>query len=90
MQKRAVWCKNEESGEEEKMSLCPKNKPDSVQNCNPEECKTDLGKLDYMILYSVSFSGPKMYLDTKKYLNVIAFDKNKFQIFIKSSILMIL
>uniref|UniRef100_A0A671QGZ8 A disintegrin and metalloproteinase with thrombospondin motifs 12-like n=1 Tax=Sinocyclocheilus anshuiensis TaxID=1608454 RepID=A0A671QGZ8_9TELE len=39
VQKRAVWCRNEESGEEEKMSLCAKNnKPDSVQNCNPEEC----------------------------------------------------
>ncbi|XP_026096265.1 A disintegrin and metalloproteinase with thrombospondin motifs 12 [Carassius auratus] len=44
VQKRAVWCINEESGEEEKVSLCAKNsKPDSVQNCNPEECKTDLG-----------------------------------------------
>uniref|UniRef100_A0A673HZB4 A disintegrin and metalloproteinase with thrombospondin motifs 12-like n=1 Tax=Sinocyclocheilus rhinocerous TaxID=307959 RepID=A0A673HZB4_9TELE len=65
VQKRAVWCRNEESGEEEKMSLCAKNnKPDSVQNCNPEECKTDLGKLDYIKLYSVCFSAPKMYLDT--------------------------
>uniref|UniRef100_A0A671Q8U0 A disintegrin and metalloproteinase with thrombospondin motifs 12-like n=1 Tax=Sinocyclocheilus anshuiensis TaxID=1608454 RepID=A0A671Q8U0_9TELE len=77
VQKRAVWCRNEESGEEEKMSLCAKNnKPDSVQNCNPEECKTDLGKLDYIILYSVCFSAPKMYLDTSKCLNVVAFDKN--------------
>ncbi len=65
VQKRAVWCINEESGEEEKMSLCAKNnKPDSVQDCNPKECKPALGKLDYIILYSVCFSGPKMYLDT--------------------------
>ncbi|KTG42815.1 hypothetical protein cypCar_00032207 [Cyprinus carpio] len=44
VQKRAVRCINEESGEEEKTSLCAKNnKPDSVQDCNPQECKTDLG-----------------------------------------------
>uniref|UniRef100_A0A8C0Y126 ADAM metallopeptidase with thrombospondin type 1 motif, 12 n=1 Tax=Cyprinus carpio carpio TaxID=630221 RepID=A0A8C0Y126_CYPCA len=43
VQKRAVRCINEESGEEEKTSLCAKNnKPDSVQDCNPQECKTDL------------------------------------------------
>lgn len=80
MQKRAVWCINEESGEEEKISLCAKhNKPDSVQNCNPKECKTDLGKRDYIILYSVCFSGPNMYLDTLEFLNVVAFDKNTFK-----------
>uniref|UniRef100_A0A9J8AQG5 ADAM metallopeptidase with thrombospondin type 1 motif, 12 n=1 Tax=Cyprinus carpio carpio TaxID=630221 RepID=A0A9J8AQG5_CYPCA len=50
VQKRAVRCINEESGEEEKTSLCAKNnKPDSVQDCNPQECKTDLGKLYYII-----------------------------------------
>ncbi|XP_050966292.1 A disintegrin and metalloproteinase with thrombospondin motifs 12 [Labeo rohita] len=44
IQKRTVRCVNQESGKEEKMSLCAKNnKPDSAQNCNPEECKMDLG-----------------------------------------------
>uniref|UniRef100_A0A8C0Y3V8 ADAM metallopeptidase with thrombospondin type 1 motif, 12 n=1 Tax=Cyprinus carpio carpio TaxID=630221 RepID=A0A8C0Y3V8_CYPCA len=38
VQKRAVRCINEESGEEEKTSLCAKNnKPDSVQDCNPQD-----------------------------------------------------
>nr|XP_021332071.1 A disintegrin and metalloproteinase with thrombospondin motifs 12 [Danio rerio] len=46
VQKRAVRCINEESGEEEKASMCAIiNKPDSVQNCSTEDCKTDLGLL---------------------------------------------
>ncbi|XP_067263336.1 A disintegrin and metalloproteinase with thrombospondin motifs 12 [Chanodichthys erythropterus] len=44
VQKRVVRCVNQESGKDEKTSLCGNyNKPDSVQNCNPEECKSDLG-----------------------------------------------
>ncbi|XP_051552292.1 A disintegrin and metalloproteinase with thrombospondin motifs 12-like [Myxocyprinus asiaticus] len=44
VRKRAVRCVNEESGDEEKTSVCAQNnKPDTVQICNPEECKPDLG-----------------------------------------------
>jgi len=50
---------NQESGEEEKTSLCAhNNKPDSVKNCNPEECKTDLGKLSYLISCPVYIKWP--------------------------------
>ncbi|XP_066510062.1 A disintegrin and metalloproteinase with thrombospondin motifs 12-like [Hoplias malabaricus] len=44
VQKRVVKCVNKDSGEEENSNLCPKNKkPESVQKCGVEECRTDPG-----------------------------------------------
>ncbi|XP_073716344.1 A disintegrin and metalloproteinase with thrombospondin motifs 12-like [Misgurnus anguillicaudatus] len=44
LQKRVVRCVNEETGDEEKTSHCAQNdKPDSVQTCNMDDCKTDRG-----------------------------------------------
>ncbi|KAI7813138.1 putative A disintegrin and metalloproteinase with thrombospondin motifs 12, partial [Triplophysa rosa] len=44
LQKRVVKCVNQETGEEEKTSLCARNtQPDSVETCNTDRCKTEPG-----------------------------------------------
>ncbi|XP_031426378.1 A disintegrin and metalloproteinase with thrombospondin motifs 12 isoform X2 [Clupea harengus] len=41
---RGIRCVNDESGEEERAGLCGRSsRPDSSQECNPQECKTKTG-----------------------------------------------
>ena len=42
---RGIRCVNDESGEEERAGLCGRSsRPDSSQECNPQECKTKTGE----------------------------------------------